>query len=198
MKLTPMQMSNLLVGDNIHEDIETEMIYFHNVNEIKEEQNWYQILTKLKELNMDMFGFAEINRTMRHGTKQKWEQITRKMFTHSRTITAESEIPADNYKPGGTMTTITGKWQARVAKKGEDDSGLGCWSYFKISSYKKSVMIMTAYRPCVSHGPSITWMQQWTLLCESGKTNPNPIRSFYEDLEYLLKNGSRFNTKSFL
>jgi hypothetical protein len=52
MKLTPMQTSNLSEGDDIHEDIEAEMIYFHNVNGIKKEQNWYQILTTLKELNV--------------------------------------------------------------------------------------------------------------------------------------------------
>jgi hypothetical protein len=41
IKLTPMHTSNLSVGDNTHEDIESETILFHNVNGIKEEQNWH-------------------------------------------------------------------------------------------------------------------------------------------------------------
>jgi hypothetical protein len=36
----------------------------------------------MKELKADIFGFAEINRTLWHGMKQKWEGVTRKFFTH--------------------------------------------------------------------------------------------------------------------
>jgi hypothetical protein len=58
------------------------------------------------------------------------------------------------------MTTITGKWQAQVSEKGSDDTGLGWWSYFKVSRNRKAIIIITAYRPCASQGPSTTWMQQ--------------------------------------
>jgi hypothetical protein len=30
-----------------------------------------------------------------------------------------------DYKPGGTMTTITGKWQAQVSEMGSNKKGLG-------------------------------------------------------------------------
>jgi hypothetical protein len=60
----------------------------------------------MKELRAaDIFGFAEIIQTLQHGTKQKWEQVTRKFFNHSRSIHSESDIPTDNYKPGGTLTS---------------------------------------------------------------------------------------------
>jgi hypothetical protein len=42
------------------------------------------------------------------------------------------------YKPGGTITTITGKWQARVVEMGKDNRGLGRWSYIKISNKSQS------------------------------------------------------------
>jgi hypothetical protein len=166
--------------------MDTETILFHNINGIKEEANWFQILMTMNELKANIFGFAEINRTLNHGIKQKWEGVTRKIFTHSRMIQSESDIFADNYKPGGMMPTVTGKWQARISDKGSDESGLGRWSFVKISSNKRSIIIVTAYRPCVSQGPTTAWMQQWTLLRESGRTKPDPIKSFYEDLEIFL------------
>jgi endonuclease/exonuclease/phosphatase family metal-dependent hydrolase len=43
-----------------------------------------------------------------------------------------------------------------------------------------------AYQPCSSQGPSTAWMQQWVLLRESGIKNPNPIQTFYHDLEEQL------------
>jgi hypothetical protein len=92
----------------------------------------------------------------------------------------------DSYKPGGTMTTITGKWQSQITESGQDKRGLGRWSYVKISSNKKSIIIVTAYRPCVTQGPSTSWMQQWVLLRQEGILNPDPIKIFYKDLEDLL------------
>jgi hypothetical protein len=80
------------------------------------------------------------------------------------------------------MTTITGKWQAQVAEMGVDSRGLGRWSYFKLSSKKSNLIIITAYRPCKAFGPTTVWMQQWSLLREQGIKNPDPIKLFYEDL----------------
>jgi exonuclease III len=186
IKLNPMQTTNLPIGDDINERMNSDTILFHNINGIKEDSNWFQILMTMNELKANIFGFAEINRTLNHGTKQKWEGVTRKIFTHSHMIHSESDIPADNYKPGGTMITVTGKWQAQISDRGCDDTGLGRWRFVKISSNKHSIVIITAYRPCVSQGPSTAWMQQWTLLRESGKTKPDPIKSFYNDLEKFL------------
>jgi hypothetical protein len=81
------------------------------------------------------------------------------------------------------MTTITGQWQARIAEKGQDPKGLGQWSYVRLASRKASLIIATAYRPCVSTGPSTAWMQQWLFLRDAGDRAPDPIKSFYKDLE---------------
>jgi hypothetical protein len=53
----------------------------------------------------------------------------------------------------------------------------------RIASKKSSMIIATAYRPCASQGPNTAWIQQWTLLRESGDKNPDPIKYFYTDLE---------------
>jgi hypothetical protein len=84
------------------------------------------------------------------------------------------------------VTTVTGKWQAQVTELGQDTKGLGRWSYVQLRSKKATLMIITAYRPTVSQGPSTVWMQQWALLRETGKKNPDPIKTFYNDLATLL------------
>jgi hypothetical protein len=198
IKMKSMHSNNLPFGDDIMEDTNEDTILFHNINGIKEETNWHQISKTMAELNVSIFGFAEINQTLRQGAQHKWVQVTRKFFSHSKMIHSESDITMDGYKPGGTITTITGKWQARVSEKGTDESGLGRWSYLKVSSNRKAIIIKTAYRPCASHGPSTAWMQQWTLLRESGETNPDPIKKFYNDLEKLIQGWIKQNIEIIL
>jgi hypothetical protein len=84
------------------------------------------------------------------------------------------------------MTTVTGCWQSWIAEKGQDPKGLGRWSFMRIASRKASLIIITAYRPCTSTGPSTVWMQRWSLLREAGERTPDPIKSFYQDLESTL------------
>jgi hypothetical protein len=67
--------------------------------------------------------------------------------------------------------------------QGQDSKGLGRWSYMRISSKKSSMIIATAYRPCIGQGPNTAWIQQWSMLREVGDKNPDPIKYFYTDLE---------------
>jgi hypothetical protein len=175
------QQDNTPFGDNIEHNSDYECL-FHNINGIKDDANWTQINETMRELQVTGFGFAEINATCRGSALQKWNNITRKTFKHSRTSTSESDIVYDNpYKPGGTLTTIVGKWQSRVSERGSDASGLGRWSYIRLSSNKKNIMIVTAYKPLKTQGPCTSWTQQWTLLRETNK-NPDPIKAFCDDL----------------
>lgn len=154
---------------------------------MKDTSNWFQILLTMRELNVNIFGFAEIIQQMNRGGKYKWTDIIRWHYYYSLTVRSESKIITDtNYKPGGTISTITGKWQARVSKLGQDPRGFGRWSFIKISSKKKSIIIITAYRPCTSQGPSTSWVQQWFLLHEEGEANLDPIKSSYMDIEKQL------------
>jgi hypothetical protein len=178
--------ANKAIGENIldppkADDIET--IWFHNINGMKDERNWEQIIVTMKENNVNIFGLVEINKSMDNFSKHRWQSIIKKHFYYSRTIHSESTTRTEtDYKPGGTLTTITGKWQARVVEMGRDPRGLGRWSHIKISSKKSKLVIITAYRPCKAFGPSTVWMQQWSLLRAQGMKNPDPIKTFYEDL----------------
>jgi hypothetical protein len=185
------QQDNLPFGDNIESQTDYEGIMFHNINGIKDEQNWFQILLTMKELNITCFGLAEINTSMKGYLFQKWNDITRKIVRVSKSETSESDIKLDtDYKPGGTITTIVDKWQSRVTERGSDDKGLGRWSYLVLSSNNRKLAIVTAYRPCKTQGPTTTWTQQWLMLRESQK-NPDPILEFHKDLDALLSQWKR-------
>jgi hypothetical protein len=141
----------------------------------------------MQELQVTGFGLSEINTTFRGTAYQKWNSITRRTFSHSRLITSESDIIYDHtYKPGGTLTAIVGKWQSRIQERGSNSSGLGRWSYLRLSSNKKSIMLVTAYKPQKTQGPYTAWTQQWMLLREMNK-NPDPIKAFCEDLKTEMK-----------
>lgn len=103
-------------GDDVYEKFDGVKILFQNINGIKDEANWFQIMTTMMELQVEIFGFAEINRTLNHGKKFKWVDINRKYFYYNRSSHSESQIHMESYKPGGTMTTITGKWQSRITE----------------------------------------------------------------------------------
>jgi hypothetical protein len=194
MQLQTQTESNLPFGDNIHELTNDQTIISHNINGMKDPTNWFQILTTMRELNANIFGLVKLNQQMMKGDKGKWTEPIRKIFKYSRNIHSESSIVTDsNYKPGGTMTIITGKWQSRVLEMGSDHKGLGWWSYIKISSKKRNLIIITAYHPCASHGINTAWMQQWSLLRESGEKNPDPVAAFYIDLDMQLQQWKEAN-----
>jgi hypothetical protein len=80
IKLNTSQTDNLPFGDDISEPHGGETIIFHNINGIKDMTNWFQILMTMTELNIDIFGFAEINQKMDNGEKYQWTDQIRKHF----------------------------------------------------------------------------------------------------------------------
>lgn len=178
---------NVPFGDNIMADLDYECFLFHNINGIKDENNWFQIMSTMKELNITGFGFAETNMSMKGYLFQKWNDIIRKMFRVSRSVSSESDIDTGSeYKPGGTFTAVVDKWQSRTTETGTDDKGLGRWSYIKLSSNKKKLVIITAYKPCKTMGPTTTWTQHWLMLRETQK-DPEPLKEFLTDFNEVLK-----------
>jgi hypothetical protein len=137
----------------------------------------------MHDLEADIIGMAEINKSLQNQLRTQWKNTAIKFFTHCKITHSESKIKFNSdYKPGGTMSIATGKWQAQITEQGKDNRGLGRWSYQRISSTKSNLVIITAYRPCVTTGPTTAWMQQWLILCEVGIVNPDPVKIFYQDL----------------
>jgi hypothetical protein len=173
-------------------------IVFHNINGIKDTHNWSQILMTMKEINASCIGFAEINTSMKGFRYQKWNDVTRKIFRVSRMVQSESDIISDTeYKPGGTLTAVVDKWQARITETGTDERGLGRWSYVILSSNKQKLAIITAYKPCKTTGPNTAWTQQWLILRERQK-EPDPIAEFNKDLQNVLQRWRAADTEIIL
>jgi hypothetical protein len=66
-KMAYHQESNKAVGVNIlmhTESLDLKTIWFHNINGMKDEKNWAQIITTMKENKINIFGFTEINKSM--------------------------------------------------------------------------------------------------------------------------------------
>jgi hypothetical protein len=105
-------IGNNTFGNDIQPDT-GEIFYFHNINSIKSDDNWAQILQTLTEHNVTCFGIAETNISFAHPTAKEHLKKIRQTFKHSRLSTSERESnKAASYKPGGTLTAIVGKWQA--------------------------------------------------------------------------------------
>jgi hypothetical protein len=171
------QQENIPFGDDINKDNSYEGIIFHNINGLKDEHNWLQIMLTMQEINASVFGLAELNTTMKGYSSHKWNEITRKVFKTSKSVSSESNLKFNTeYKPGGTMTSVVDKWQARVTEKGTDESGLGRWSYTIMSSNSQTLAIITAYKPCKTPGPNTSKVQK----------DPDPIKEFLKDLNDML------------
>jgi hypothetical protein len=63
----------LTYGDNAFDEPEHERILFHNINGMKNDDNWFQIITTMQELNITIFGFAELNQTLTRSYNSKWK-----------------------------------------------------------------------------------------------------------------------------
>jgi hypothetical protein len=118
--------TNKAFCNNILDTSELDTFFFHNINGIKDDNNWHQIIHTMKELNVNIFGFAEINKSMDNFLKQKWTGAIQKQFYLSQTIHSKSSVKFNmEYKPGGTITAVTGKWQAQILEMGQDQRKLG-------------------------------------------------------------------------
>jgi hypothetical protein len=84
LKLKPNSDSNLPFGNDIHEIYDSDKIIFHNINGLKDDTNWLQILKTMMELRADIFGFVELNRTMEHGRNTQVDG------SHQKTVLLQS------------------------------------------------------------------------------------------------------------
>jgi hypothetical protein len=73
---TDKQELNISFGHLIKTSTEYECFLFHNINGLKDEHNWTQINSVMKDLDITCMGFAEINNTMNGINYQKWNAIT--------------------------------------------------------------------------------------------------------------------------
>jgi hypothetical protein len=109
-----------------------------------------------------------------------------------RSVASHNERETKNigrYQRGGTATILRDQLAAFVVDQGNDHTGLGRWSWYKVEGEPgHKTYIITAYAPCgnTKVGDHTVYKQQERFIQEKGlKTNPKAL--FREDLLQVLR-----------
>jgi hypothetical protein len=93
----------------------------------------------------------------------------------------------NHYQSGGTATAALGNLSGRISKKIDDNSGLPCWSGFKIHTNSKSfINVVTVYQSTKSGGIHTNYMHQMNELNNKGYGNTDPRKQLLKDLQTLI------------
>ena len=151
-------------------------VFFQNINGFKWNYNQLDVTNKchqLQAIQVDSFGIAETNLDFRQfSVAQRFRTLLTHPFNKQISFHTSSSKPVfpTPWKPGGTLTALTGKWTSRVIEKGEDPSGTGTWSYVKFrGKAHKTIVQITIYRLChmtdnQTHGPETVYSQIYSAL----------------------------------
>jgi len=91
------------------------------------------------------------------------------------------------HQPGGTGLAVFNAVSHKALKSGDDDVGLGRWSWAHLRGHSGHVLwIVLAYRPCYSMGPLSTYQQHVRYLAEKECTD-TPKNRFLTDLKMAIK-----------
>mmetsp|Transcript_7001 Transcript_7001/g.10195 ORF Transcript_7001/g.10195 Transcript_7001/m.10195 type:complete len:653 (+) Transcript_7001:1286-3244(+) len=170
---------------------------FQNPNGINPSPGNYQFTLSLKECYdncISLIGLSETNREWQKPEQQKQlKEAMHKTWSASIVQTSTSrETFEDNYKPGGTTTSICeDHWVCRVRERGEDPWGLGRWSWALLSGKgSKKVLSVNGYRVCKSSvtraGETTAYKQQYNILRERLNGKIDPSCQFVLDLQTWL------------
>lgn len=152
-------------------------------------------LSACNEIGASIISLSETNTSWHHFSQlSNTQKIFKKIWkTSAFQVSHSSENFRSNYKPGGTLTAVTGKWTSRITTKGEDPYGLGRWSYITLRGQKnKKVTFITAYRVCNTNASSVgektAYKQQYRHLSSKWReykwtSSPDPHRQLILDLQ---------------
>ena len=129
--------------------------------------SYSDVLTKARNLHIDIQGFSEHNLNTNHYTVRKRLHETSKKFDRTSVSTwATSEIDSiADFKPGGTSMIAFDKITSCIKMKGSDP--MGRWSYMLLEGKANhTVLIVTVYQcvtPTNKHGNAAYHQQQLML-----------------------------------
>ena len=122
-------------------------IYFQNVNSLGVLRNGYEtdnMCVELKGRKVDMMCLAETNVNWRRGdVKETMRQKVMTIWDHGWVQGSSSEEKMKSeFKPGGTVTVLGGKWVG--AKKESGGDKYGRWSWISLTGgNNKEVVVIT-------------------------------------------------------
>lgn len=141
---------NTVPSLNIQQQYETqeidEIVSFEhiNINGIGAHANFAEmtnLMGNYKMLQTGVFGINEHNLEMnKPALRKKFMDVIRQEDKYAQVSIANNthETFQGSWKPGGTITGVTGKWAGRVRHKGQDD--MGRWSWIDLQGKNQSMI----------------------------------------------------------
>jgi hypothetical protein len=137
-------------------------IFFQNIKGLSHtfnNEDFKYLATSLKDLDVDISGFAETNTAWQHSfLRHKFSSSFRQHTpTHTAKINFASptreidDIPStETYQAGGSISIAIGPWATTICgAEIYDPTGLGRWSGFHVRGKHNNVLsVITAYRTC--------------------------------------------------
>ncbi len=165
----------------------------NTINAKKGSLSWHAITQAALDVEADVLCLQETNINWSPEILQTARSILNKSNyrTTKTAYSVSSEATDGTYQPGGTMTSVLGRWTARTTNSGQDKSGLGRWSYVELTGRRNTrFIILSGYRVNPQRpklGANTIYDQQYRLLLHKGQTQPNPRQQFVEDLTEQVK-----------
>ena len=140
------------------------------------------LFDNLKSMEVDVFMAAETNRNWKASFfRNQLRQKVKRLWTNNRIAFSSSDIGLKSQKeeflPGGTCTMAFDNIATRTTKTGEDDSGLGRWSFITLEGQDgRKITFITAYRICGGpmRGTTTSCMQQSRVINEQEMSQNKP------------------------
>jgi hypothetical protein len=179
-------------GDNIHcSPGDLHRVYFQNLDGLRNDNEEIDLYVE-SMLNYQVGTYCWTDPSLdflQPTAKSKLKTPTLAHFKTARTAFSCSTIPNEGdslYKPGGTLTTTTGKWTTRcIGNPLSDPSGMGRWSGLSyLGKNERRLTIMTAYRSPRQqpNGGFGFYDQQHAMLIAAGVKKPNVRKQFVMDI----------------
>jgi len=116
--------------------------------------------------------------------------------------TISTEVTTGPTQCGGTIQAIMGDWVSCSVRTGQDNTGLGWWSFIKLQGLNdKQYILLSGYwvwkNQHIDLGSNNTYSQQYQLLHQQGNWSPDPHTQFLDDLIALI-NKWRWQQKAVL
>ena len=173
-------------------------IYFQNVNGLSFKHGAVDVLDSfvhMHAVDADIFGFVEtklncIDPKVQTKLQSLKNRIWGQQSATSKFVTCSSELPWDStFKPGGVALGFSGSLVGRQRRHYKDKYGR--WVRCDLLGRSgRTVSIICAYQVVQEpgdHGLLTAYSQRVRMMRLEGVDNPNPRRTFIQDLRTLVK-----------
>jgi len=146
----------------------------------------------MASLRINAFTIQEPNTKWNDHLAQCIHRIFCQTFRQATLSTSNSTEPTEgNYQPRGTAVTVFGPHTSRMISSGQDDSGMGRWSYIELlGKLNKRIIIASVYcvRAQTTHiGSNTVANQQEQILLQHGHKHPQPCMQLFHDLTHQIQ-----------